>query len=84
MKKPETEHNDWLKDEYKRRELGKLTRGKYSASMRASTNIIVLDPQVAKAFPNDKAVNSALRSLMRTAVPPPPTRKRAKSVPAPK
>lgn len=65
MKKgKESELNDWGRPEYKRADLGELVRGKYSKRIRESTNVVVLDPQVAKAFPNDEAVNSALRELM--------------------
>jgi hypothetical protein len=67
MKKAkDSELNDWGKAEYKRSDLGELVRGKYAKRIRESTNVVVLDPQVAKAFPNDAAVNSALRGLMRS------------------
>lgn len=39
-------------------------RGKYAKRIRESTNVVVLDPQVAKIFPNDEAVNDALRRLI--------------------
>jgi hypothetical protein len=67
MKKVKTELNDWSRPEYKRSDLGKVVRGKYASRIRASTNVIVLDPQVAKVFPNDKAVNDALRGLIKLA-----------------
>jgi hypothetical protein len=67
MKKAkDSELNDWGKAEYKRSDLGELVRGKYAKRIRESTNVVVLDPQVAKVFPNDKAVNSALRGLIRS------------------
>jgi len=67
MKKAKnSELNDWGKSEYKRSDLGELVRGKYAKRIRESTNVVVLDPQVAKAFPNDEAVNSALRGLIST------------------
>ena len=75
MKKPKSELNDWLRPEYKRSDFGKLVRGKYATRIRESTNVIVLDPQVAKVFPNDEAVNNALRELIGA------TRARAKSSP---
>jgi hypothetical protein len=65
MKKAKSELNDWSRPEYKRSDLGEVVRGKYASRIRASTNVIVLDPQVAKAFPNDKAVNEALRGLIK-------------------
>ena len=61
-----SELNDWGRREYKRSDLGKFVRGKYVKRIRESTNVVVLDPQVAKAFPNDKAVNTALRGLIRS------------------
>ena len=67
MKKAKSELNDWSRPEYKRSDLGQVVKGKYASRIRASTNVIVLDPQVAKVFPNDKAVNTALRGLIKLA-----------------
>jgi hypothetical protein len=39
-------------------------RGKYAARYREGTNIVLLEPDVAKVFPNAKAVNRALRALL--------------------
>ena len=64
MKKAKSELNDWSRPEYKRSDFGELVRGKYAKRIRKSTNVIVLDPQVAKVFPNDEAVNDALRGLI--------------------
>ena len=64
MKKAKSELDDWLRPEYKRADFGKLVRGKYASRIQKSTNVVVLDPQVAKVFPNDEAVNDALRGLM--------------------
>lgn len=36
-------------------------RGKYVDRYRSGTNLVLLDPDVAQAFPNDEAVNEALR-----------------------
>jgi hypothetical protein len=66
MKANSSELNDWRKREYKRSDLGKFVRGKYAKRIRESTNVVVLDPHVAKAFPNDEAVNNALRGLIRS------------------
>lgn len=67
MKKAKnSELDDWGKANYKRADLGELVRGKYAKLVRESTNVVMLDPQVAKAFPNDEAVNSALRGLIRS------------------
>jgi hypothetical protein len=67
MKKAKSELNDWSRPEYKRSDFGKLVRGKYASRIQVSSNVIVLDPQVAKVFPNDKAVNDALRGLIKLA-----------------
>ena len=54
---------DALRGEYTREELGKGVRGKYYNEYRKGTNLVLLEPDVAKAFPNGAAVNEALRSL---------------------
>jgi len=38
-------------------------RGKYARRYARGSNVVVLEPDVAKVFPNAKAVNSSLRSL---------------------
>jgi hypothetical protein len=67
MKKRKPESDDWLRPEYKRSDFGKIIRGKYVDRIRAESNVIVLDPKVAKVFPNDDAVNDALRGIMKIA-----------------
>ena len=67
MKKKKAESNDWLRPEYKRSDLGKIVRGKYADRIRTESNVVVLDPTVAKVFPNDEAVNTALRGIMKVA-----------------
>lgn len=42
-------------------------RGKYFQRYLQSSNVVVLEPDVATAFPNAEAVNDALRGLMRVA-----------------
>jgi len=39
-------------------------RGKYVNQYRRGTNVVLLEPDVAKAFPDSKAVNDALRALL--------------------
>jgi hypothetical protein len=76
MKKASRKAADELRPEYERSDFGALVRGKYATKVAASSNIVVLEPQVARAFPNDRAVNKALRSLLRNRKRPgrPPTR----------
>ena len=38
-------------------------RGKYADRFREGTNVVVLDPDVADAFPDAESVNRALRGL---------------------
>ncbi len=56
-----------MRREYRRDELGPGVRGKYLDAYRSGTNLILLSPDVAKAFPTEDAVNEALRSLVRVA-----------------
>lgn len=42
-------------------------RGKYFQRYLQASNVVVLEPDVAAAFPNAEAVNDALRGLMRVA-----------------
>jgi hypothetical protein len=53
-----------MKSEYTRSDLGPLTRGKYDERLHKSSDVVKLDRDVAAAFPNGRAVNNALRSLM--------------------
>ena len=54
---------DELRSEYKRSDFGALVRGKYIERLHKSSNVVVLDPEVADLFPNATSVNAALRSL---------------------
>ena len=63
MKKAEPK-DDEMRAEYRREDLGSLVRGKYAARYAKSTNVVVIDPKLTKAFPNSDAVNEALRSLL--------------------
>jgi len=66
MKKAEMVNDD-LRPEYRREDFGPMVRGKYAARLKESSNIVVLDPEIAEAFPNAKAVNDALRGLLELA-----------------
>ncbi len=56
-----------MRTEYLREDLGKGVRGKHLDSYRKGSIFVLLDPDVAKAFPTSKSVNDALLSLMRIA-----------------
>jgi hypothetical protein len=53
-----------LRREYDLSQLQGGVRGKYSARYRAGTNLVLLSPDVARYFPDDQSVNSALRTLI--------------------
>ncbi len=42
-------------------------KGKYIERYKTGTNIVLLDPDVAQAFPTSESVNEALRLLMQIA-----------------
>ena len=58
---------DELRAEYRREDFDRGVRGKYLESYRSGTNLVLLSPDVAKAFPSEEAVNDALRSLINLA-----------------
>jgi len=39
-------------------------RGKYVDRLRKASNIVLLEPEVAQAFPNSEAVNQALKGIL--------------------
>jgi hypothetical protein len=65
-KKDESEMSDELRSEYDLRELLKDgVRGKYAERYKEGTNLVLLDPDVAKVFANNQdAVNEALRLVI--------------------
>lgn len=67
MKKAEQEAEDELRPEYKRSDFGEIVRGKYARKIKEESNVVLLEPDVAQAFPNDEAVNKALRYLLELA-----------------
>ena len=65
MKKLKRERADELRPEYDLRSLlrGGI-RGKYAKRYHAGTNLVLLDPDVRKAFRDERAVNDALRLVI--------------------
>ncbi len=55
---------DELRKEYRREDLGPGVRGKYYREYMKGTNLVLLRPEVAQAFPTSDAVNEALQSLI--------------------
>lgn len=77
MKKA-NDDNDDMRPEYDLAALGPGVRGKYYARLMARSNVVRIAPDLAKAFPNERAVNDALRQLLEVAERnAPPKRKKA-------
>jgi hypothetical protein len=56
-------------------------RGKYVDRYRRGTNVVLLDPELAEAFPDSKSVNDALRALVAIATRAETRKTRATEVP---
>ncbi len=59
--------SDDLRPEYDLTQLKGGVRGKYYKQAAAGTNLVLLEPDVAKAFPDSSSVNRALRLLQEVA-----------------
>ncbi len=65
MKTRKPRANDDLRPEYDLSQLLKGgVRGKYAKRYHAGTNLVLLDPDVRKAFRDERAVNKALRLVI--------------------
>jgi hypothetical protein len=65
MKKAKSTDGNEMRAECRREDLGRGVRGKYYAAYQEGSNLVLLNPDVAKAFPTSEAVNEALRGLLR-------------------
>lgn len=65
MKKARSAGSDDLRAEYDFSSMGGGVRGKYAEALQRGSNVVLLEPDVAAAFPNADAVNEALRAVMR-------------------
>ncbi|NER24819.1 MAG: hypothetical protein F6J86_18705 [Symploca sp. SIO1B1] len=67
--KKEVEHisEDDLRPEYDFAQMQGGVRGKYAQRYQMGTNLVLLDPDVAQAFPTEESVNEALRLLLQIA-----------------
>ncbi len=65
MKKAiKTRRDPDMLDEY---DFSKGVRGKYAKRYAEGTNVVILSPDVAEAFPDSESVNEALRVLVKVA-----------------
>ena len=53
-----------MRAEYKRSDFKKLERGKFYQKVVAGSNVVILEPKVAKAFPSSAIVNQTLKNLL--------------------
>src|SRR6058998_3248759 len=68
MKKASTEKmDDDLRPEYDISRLKGGVRGKYYRQATAGTNLVLIEPDLARVFPDTESVNRALRLLVDTA-----------------
>ncbi len=56
-----------LREEYDLSEMTIMPKGRFAPERRQGTNVVVLAPDVATAFPTDDAVNEALRLVIQIA-----------------
>jgi hypothetical protein len=54
-----------LRNEYDLSKMAILPKGRFDPKRRIGTNVVVLEPEIAKAFPDDEAVNEALRLVLK-------------------
>ncbi len=62
-----SEMEDELRPEYDFSQLKNRVRGKYAERYKEGTNLVLLAPDVAEAFPDSESVNEALRLLIKVA-----------------
>ncbi len=55
---------DTLRDEYPEDLIKSGVRGKYAKRYREGTNLVLIDPDLHKIFPDSESVNRALRDYV--------------------
>ena len=66
MKKTTRVRIDDMRPEYDFASMKGGVRGKYARRTREGTNIVLIEPEVADAFPTEEAVNEALKGMLST------------------
>ena len=66
MQRPTDPEDYELREEYDLAEMTVVAKGRYAPQRRAGKNVVLLDEDLATAFPTDEAVNEALRLVMRS------------------
>jgi hypothetical protein len=54
-----------LREEYDLSKMAVLPKGRFDPKHRIGTNVVVLEPEIAKSFPDDESVNEALRLVLK-------------------
>jgi hypothetical protein len=54
-----------LREEYDLSKMPVLPKGRFDPKRRVGTNVVILEPEIARAFPSDEAVNKALRLVLK-------------------
>ena len=67
MRKPSDPNDYELRDEYDLAKMTIVAKGRYAPERRAGKNVVLLAPDVVRAFPTDDSVNEALRLVMQMA-----------------
>ncbi len=70
--------SDELRKEYDFSALGRGVRGKYYRRATSGTNLVLIDPDLVRAFPTGRAVNDALRMLVDVASATPAAKRRSR------
>ena len=65
MRKGKRARPDDLLPEYDFSSMKGGVRGKYVDRLKKGSNLVILDPDVASAFPTDAAANEALRAVLK-------------------
>lgn len=66
MSKADRPDDDDLRPEYDFSSMKGGIRGKYVTRLKKGANLVLVEPDVAEAFPSDAAVNEALRGVLNT------------------
>ncbi|HKZ79520.1 MAG TPA: hypothetical protein VJ793_24790 [Anaerolineae bacterium] len=82
MRKPRDPNDYELRDEYDFSKMTIVAKGRYAPHRRLGKNVVLLAPDVVRAFPSDESVNEALRLVMQIAKI--PSKRRAKVAHTPK
>ena len=67
MKKARNTPLNGMRSEYDFARMKSGVRGKYVNRLRTGSNLVLLEPDLATAFPSDEAVNEALRAALKVA-----------------